>query len=72
VRKPAASWRELVRILVPALVLAGCTIPFGNGGDPSYQSPEERRREGSRLYQEEQRYMERERQFERVGPPPDR
>jgi hypothetical protein len=52
--------------------LAGCAIPFGNGGDPSYQSSEEKRREGSRLYREEQQNMERERQFDRIGPPSDR
>jgi hypothetical protein len=61
-----------MRILILGAVLAGCTIPFGNGGDPSYQSPEERRRERSRLYQEEQQKMERERQFDRVGPPSER
>jgi hypothetical protein len=61
-----------VRILIVGAALAGCSFPFGNGGDPSYQSPEEKRREGSRLYQEEQRYLERERQFDRVGPPSDR
>jgi hypothetical protein len=61
-----------VRILIVTTALVGCSFPFGNGGDPSYQSPEEKRREGSRLYQEEQRYMERERQFDRVGPPSDR
>ena len=50
-------------------VLSGCAIPFGNGGASSYQSPEETRRERSRLYTEEQERMERERTFDRFGPP---
>jgi hypothetical protein len=72
VQKPLAQWGDLVCVLTLVTVLAGCSIPFGNGGDPSYQSPEERRREGSRLYKEEQQNLERERQFDRVGPPSDR
>jgi hypothetical protein len=73
VRELTAPWRErLMLVLILGTVLAGCAIPFGNGGDPSYQSPEEKRRERSRLYQEEQQNMERERQFDRIGPPSDR
>ena len=72
-RELTAPWRErLMLVLILGTVLAGCAIPFGNGGDPSYQSPEEKRRERSRLYQEEQQNMERERQFDRIGPPSDR
>ena len=59
-------------ILILGMVLASCSFPLGDGGDPSYQSPQERRREGSRRYQEEQQQMERERQFDRIGPPSDR
>jgi hypothetical protein len=72
VGKPADRWAKLMCVLILGTTLAGCTIPFGNGGDPSYQSSEERRRDGSRLYMEEQQQMERGRQFDRVGPPSDR
>jgi hypothetical protein len=73
VRELTAPWRErLMLVLILGMVLAGCSFQFGNGGDPSYQSPEEKRRERSRLYQEEQQNMERERQFDRIGPPSDR
>ncbi len=73
-RELTAPWgARLLRILILGTVLAGCAIPFGNGGDSSsYQSPEEKRRERNRLYQEEQQNMERERQFDRIGPPSDR
>jgi len=63
--------RRLTLVLVAWAVLGGCAIPFGNGGDPSYQSPQETRRERSRLYGEEQERMERERTFDRFGPPSD-
>jgi hypothetical protein len=62
---------RLTLVLVAWLVLGGCAIPFGNGGDPSYQSPQETRQERSRLYREEQERMERERTFDRFGPPSD-
>jgi hypothetical protein len=62
---------RLTLVLVAWVVLGGCAIPFGNGGDPSYQSPEETRRERRRLYTEEQERMERERTFDRFGPPSD-
>ena len=72
-RELTAPWRErLMLVLILGMVLAGCAIPFGNGGDPSYQSSEESRRERNRLYQEQQQNMERERQFDRIGPPSDR
>jgi hypothetical protein len=63
--------RRLTLVLVAWAVLGGCAIPFGNGGDPSYQSSQETRRERSRLYREEQERMERERTFDRFGPPSD-
>jgi hypothetical protein len=63
--------RRLTLVLVAWVVLGGCAIPFGNGGDPSYQSPQETRRERGRLYREEQERMERERTFDRFGPPSD-
>jgi hypothetical protein len=73
VREFAAPWAaRLTLILILGTGLTGCTIPFGNGGDPSYQSPEETRRDRNRLYQEEQQNMERARQFDRIGPPSDR
>jgi hypothetical protein len=64
----------LVRSLILGITLAGCTIPFGNGGDPatSGQTPQETRRERSRLYQQEQERYQREMQFDRIGPPSDR
>jgi hypothetical protein len=71
VRELAVPWAErLMLILIVGSVLGGCAIPFGNGGDPSpsYQSPEETRRDRNRLYMEEQQRMERERQFDRIGP----
>jgi hypothetical protein len=60
--------------LVTGLVLGACAIPFGDGAEtrPTGQSPEETRRDRSRLYQEEQERMERGRTFDRVGPPSDR
>lgn len=63
------------RALVLGFVLAGCTIPFGNGkGDASPSSPssQEGRREQNRLYLEEQERRERSMQFDRGGPPSDR
>jgi len=54
------------------LVLGACAIPFGDGGESTGRSPEETRRDRSRLYLEEQERTERERTFDRVGPPPDR
>ena len=60
--------KTLLLVLTLGSVLGGCTIPFGNGGEPTSQSPEETRRERNRLYMEEQERMERSRQFERVGP----
>ena len=56
------------------IALTGCSIPFGNGGEPapSGESPQETRRERNRLYLEEQERMQRQNQFDRVGPPSDR
>jgi hypothetical protein len=54
--------------LALGLLLAGCAIPFGNGGEPPGRSPEETRRDRQRLYLEEQERRERERLFDRVGP----
>jgi hypothetical protein len=70
-REVTVLLRRLILLLVAGLALDGCAIPFGNGGDPSYQSPQETRRERSRLYTEEQERMERERTFDRFGPPSD-
>jgi hypothetical protein len=64
-----------VRALILGLVLAGCTIPFGNGGgasSPSNESSQEGRREQNRLFLEEQERRERNMQFDRGGPPSDR
>jgi hypothetical protein len=65
---------RLVRGVVLGIALTGCSIPFGNGGEPapSGQSPQETRRERNRLFQEEQERMQRQSQFDRVGPPSDR
>ena len=63
--------RRLTLVLVAWVVLGGCAIPFGNGGDSSYQSPQETRQDRSRLYREEQERKERERTFDRFGPPAD-
>jgi hypothetical protein len=63
-----------LRYVVLGIALTGCSIPFGNGGEPapSSQSPEETRRERNRLYLEEQERMQRQNQFDRVGPPSER
>jgi hypothetical protein len=58
--------------LLRGSVPGGMLDPVRQRRDPSYQSSEEKRREGSRLYREEQQNMERERQFDRIGPPSDR
>jgi hypothetical protein len=60
--------------LVAGLVLGACAFQFGDGAgtEPTGQSPEETRRDRSRLYQQEQERMERGRTFDRVGPPSDR
>jgi len=65
---------RLVRGVVLGIALTGCSIPFGNGGEPapSGQSPQETRRERNRLFLEEQERTERQNQFDRVGPPSDR
>jgi hypothetical protein len=70
-REVRVRFGQLTLVVVAWLVLGGCAIPFGNGGDPSYQSPQETRQERRRLYTEEQERMERERTFDRVGPPTD-
>jgi hypothetical protein len=56
----------LILGLGAGLALGACAIPFGNGTEPTTQSPEETRRDRNRLYLQEQERMERERQ--RVGP----
>jgi hypothetical protein len=61
------GWR-LMLALALLQALAGCSIPFGNGGDPSLQSPAETPRDRNRLYTDEQERMERSRMFDRVGP----
>ena len=68
-----AAAMSLALALLLGTVVGGCSIPFGPGGDqsPSYQSPEDTRRERNRLYMEEQQRMERTNQFDRPGPPPD-
>jgi hypothetical protein len=70
----AAAPRRLILTLAfgAGIALGACAIPFGDGGEPTGRSPEETRRDRSRLYLEEQERMERERTFDRVGPPSDR
>lgn len=65
---------RLLSGVVLGIALTGCSIPFGNGGEPapSGESPQETRRERNRLYLEEQERMQRQNQFDRVGPPSDR
>ena len=50
------------------LALGGCAIPFGSGGESSSTSPEEARRERNRMYLQEQERMERNVQFDQIGP----
>ena len=59
---------RLLLVLALGFMLGSCTIPFGNGGEPTSRSPEETRRDRNRLYTEEQERMERERTFDRIGP----
>ena len=72
----ARSWGAgRTRLLVWAAVLAlgGCSIPFGPGGESSGgSSSPETPRDRNRLYLQEQERMERNVQFDRVGPPSDR
>jgi hypothetical protein len=63
---------RLALALVLGIALGGCSVTFGDGGEPTSSSPEERRRERSRLYMEAQHRMELQRQFDRPGPTPDR
>jgi hypothetical protein len=72
-KRPAAPRGLAVGLALAAgLVLGACAIPFGEGGDPSSQSPEQTRRDQNRRYIEEQGAYERQQTFDRVGPPPDR
>jgi hypothetical protein len=72
-RGPAAPRGLAVGLALAAgLVIGACSIPFGNGGDPSSQSPEDTRRDRNRRYIEEQGAYQRQQTFDRVGPPPDR
>ena len=59
---------RLLLVLALGFMLGSCTIPFGNGSEPTSRSPEETRRDRNRLYTEEQERMERERTFDRIGP----
>ena len=71
-RRDSVARRRLTAGLAVAagLVLGACSIPFGNGTGTSGagQSAAETRRESNRRYLEEQRLMEQQRQFDRVGP----
>jgi hypothetical protein len=55
-------------VLVAGLVLGACSIPFGPGADPTEPPPRETPRDRNRLYQQEQEQLERQYQFDRVGP----
>ena len=68
-RDPVTRRRLAAGLAVAAgLVLGACAIPFGDGTSPSGQSSSETRRESNRRYLEEQRLMEQQRQFDRIGP----
>jgi uncharacterized protein HemX len=55
-------------LLVAGLALGACSFQFGSGAEPSSDTSEEANRERNRLYQQEQMQMERQRQFDRIGP----
>jgi hypothetical protein len=54
--------------IVAGLVFGACSIPFGPGADSSEPPPRETPRDRNRLYQQEQERLERQKQFDRVGP----
>jgi outer membrane biogenesis lipoprotein LolB len=62
--------RRLIACLaiVAGLVLGACSIPFGPGADSTEPPPRETPRDRNRLYQQEQEQVERQYQFDRVGP----
>jgi hypothetical protein len=61
-------WLIAVLPLAAGLVLGACAIPFGNGTDSTERSPQRTPRDRNRLYLQEQERMEREVQFDQVGP----
>jgi hypothetical protein len=62
--------RQLIACLaiVAGLVLGACSIPFGNGAESTDPSRRETPRDRNRLYLQEQEQLERQYQFDRVGP----
>jgi hypothetical protein len=62
--------RQLIACLAIAagLVLGACSIPFGNGAESTESSPRETPRDRNQLYLQEQERVERQFQFDRVGP----
>ena len=62
--------RRLIACLaiVAGLVLGACSFTFGPGADSTEPSPQETPRDRNRLYQQEQQQLERQYQFDRVGP----
>jgi hypothetical protein len=62
------------RRLATALVLAGglllgaCAVQFGSGSDSPDQSSQKKPHDRNRLYWQEQEQLERQYQFDRVGP----
>jgi hypothetical protein len=69
-RARSAARRSVVAglALASALVAGGCTVQFGSGSDTMDPAARETPRDRNRLYQQEQQLMERQRQFDRVGP----
>ena len=69
-RRAAVARRRLTvgLALVVGLVLGACAIPFGNGTDSTEESPQKNPRDRNRLYLQEQERVERQFQFDRVGP----
>ena len=55
-------------VLAAGLVLAACAVEFGNRPDSSESSAPKTPRDRNRRYWEEQQQLERQYQFDRVGP----
>jgi hypothetical protein len=67
-RAARRRWLAAGLVLAGGLVAAACTIQFGSGSDSTDPASRETPRDRNRLYQQEQQLMERQRQFDRVGP----
>jgi len=60
-------WLATGSVLAAGLVLGACSFQFGQGSDSPDQSSQTPR-DRNRLYRQEQEQVERQYQFDRVGP----